>query len=102
MREIHCFGFFFVLIICIWQLKAEGNGNTTIDFGKLEMNIKLLEGKKSIRIFGEVLYLLDNFCTTKGARWAIDQLNENDKIDVYYAVEIVDISKVDVDTMSVR
>jgi len=43
MAGIHCFGLFFVLSIYFWQLKAQGKGNT-IDFGKLEMNTKLLEG----------------------------------------------------------
>ncbi|OXA58148.1 glycine receptor subunit alpha-4 [Folsomia candida] len=35
----------------------------------------------------------------KGSRWSLEQ---KDKIDVYHAIEIVDISKVDVDTMSIR
>lgn len=34
-----------------------------------------------------------------GSRWSLEQ---KDKIDVYHAIEIVDISKVDVDTMSIR
>jgi len=37
-----------------------------------------------------------------GARWAIDQLNKDNRIEVYYAVEIVDISQLDLETMTIR
>jgi hypothetical protein len=51
-----------------------------INFGRLELKTELL----------------------KGSRWAIEEFAEGDKIEVYYSIEIVDISKVDVETMSIR
>jgi hypothetical protein len=51
-----------------------------INFGRLELKTELL----------------------KGARWAIEEFAEGDQIEVYYSIEIVDISKVDVETMSIR
>jgi hypothetical protein len=70
-----------------------GNGNTgnpqnpqnpqpenKINFGRLELKTELLTG----------------------VRWAIEEFAEGDQIEVYYSIEIVDISKVDVDTMSIR
>jgi hypothetical protein len=67
-----------------------GGGNTgnpqnpqpenKINFGRLELKTELL----------------------KGSRWAIEEFAEGDKIEVYYSIEIVDISKVDVETMSIR
>jgi hypothetical protein len=72
---------------------GNGNGNTghpqnpqnpqpenKINFGRLELKTELL----------------------KGARWAIEEFAEGDQIEVYYSIEIVDISKVDVETMSIR
>jgi hypothetical protein len=72
-----------------------GNGNTNtgnpqnpqnpqpenkINFGRLELKTELLTG----------------------VRWAIEEFAEGDQNEVYYSIEIVDISKVDVDTMSIR
>jgi hypothetical protein len=36
----------------------------------------------------------------KGARWAFEEFAERDKINVFYSIDIVDISKVDVDPLS--
>ncbi len=36
------------------------------------------------------------------SRWSVEQRKKSEMIQVYHAIEIVDISKVDLETMSVR
>jgi hypothetical protein len=77
--------FRYIVIVIILQLIMVATSPRNyvkhdIDFGKLELKTELL----------------------KGTRWAIEQLATGNQIEVFYSIEIVDISKVDVDTMSIR